>query len=807
MFYNPPMPDRTPDGRGQRGRTLLALAVLAVLPAAHTLLAASGDDVVDTVDVEVAGRDTVLGTLRPPEERETFLIALPRGAKLKASAKGTSDGAPQPVLDVTDPQGAVIASSSPAKTAKTPQVVVAESGMHRVLVCGDGVLDGDYRLKVRASMPRSASETSATDVAPGAEATFAFGAAGGTTAKITLSAARRSDLRPTILEITGPDDLTIPVEPPPAPGKRHTVRDVALPTTGDYTVRFRNDGAAPGGWKAKARLKSDKPAKLTIEITDEVLAGEFAGEQAVFARSIGDAGGVVAPQGDGTLTDVSVDVPAGAVSEPTLFTISEADPFFVDDDTFEGGSTFELGPSGIDFSEDVTVTVPYDPQAYDDPGTEVEVAIRDGETGEVEVVPGTVDPVAETVSFQTSHFSGFQPVSPRQRPLRGGFVELEIGGRIDPQLGGTLLLGLNAIVGQDGPRTGNGVARNLDRRFIGFGPDGQGGVVFAVDRDQALQSGTVRADADLALQLGSQIVTFLRGRTPDALVRGGVANDQANVAVLLRRVKGRATQGALRGDWFGIVLEIAGERGSAGGLVVTTTGRRFELEVDADGRAVASDSDLWTTRVPYPGGEPTSSRSRRAPRPGTLRPSGSFGRLTMDVGVADGPAFVDLHAVARGDLLVGVTGDVQGLPTNPSRAMARLVLLARAGRKGSDADLSGRSRFVAFDAGFETASTAQVPVPVLDLLSLDVQHDGAGSLRARGGTLRVRHGPAGQPVISTGQIDVDGTYSVEKDLEYRPSTPLGPGVLLRRRGLYISTFFGPERIALGFGLPARPLPE
>ena len=40
--------------------------------------------------------------------------------------------------------------------------------------------------------------------------------------------------------------------------------------------------------------------------------------------------------------------------------------------------------------------------------------------------------------------------------------------------------------------------------------------------------------------------------------------------------------------------------------------------------------------------------------------------------------------------------------------------------------------------------------------------------------------------------------------EYREGEPYDRGMLLPRRGLYISTFFGENRIAIGFGLPSRP---
>jgi hypothetical protein len=228
--------------------------------------------------------------------------------------------------------------------------------------------------------------------------------------------------------------------------------------------------------------------------------------------------------------------------------------------------------------------------------------------------------------------------------------------------------------------------------------------------------------------------------------------------------------------------------------------------VDPTGRATASDSNLWTTEVSYPGGVPRTTRIRKPPKPGTLVPDGAFARLDMALGHVDGLDSVDLHPAVRGDLLVGLVSAVQGEPRAPQRVMTRLVMLVRAGSKGTNADLAGRSRFVALESGFVRPATNST-LPTLELLGLNVVHDGKGSLRARGGSLFLRHAPDGTRNRTDGTVDLDGTYRVEKDLLYRESAPLGPGALLRRKGLYIATFFGEDRIALGFGLPTRPLDE
>ena len=91
---------------------------------------------------------------------------------------------------------------------------------------------------------------------------------------------------------------------------------------------------------------------------------------------------------------------------------------------------------------------------------------------------------------------------------------------------------------------------------------------------------------------------------------------------------------------------------------------------------------------------------------------------------------VDLHPVVRGDAMVGVKGAILGDPSDPTMLVTRLVLLVRPGTGGSAALLDGRSRFAGFDLGLSPGGSASpVAGARLDLVRLDIQHDGAGGLR------------------------------------------------------------------------------
>ena len=99
-----------------RSKAWIARPAVVVLSVAA--LAFGGGEVIDTVNVEVGARETVDGSLRPADERESFLIRLARGTTLKTSAKGTSRGGPVPTLDVLDPSLDVIAQSPAAKAKR-----------------------------------------------------------------------------------------------------------------------------------------------------------------------------------------------------------------------------------------------------------------------------------------------------------------------------------------------------------------------------------------------------------------------------------------------------------------------------------------------------------------------------------------------------------------------------------------------------------------------------------------------------------------------------------------------------------------
>ena len=121
-------------------------------------------------------------------------------------------------------------------------------------------------------------------------------------------------------------------------------------------------------------------------------------------------------------------IPAGSLPSATLIGITEAEQFVVGEEVNPAGQAVAFTPAGTTFDPPAQITAPYDPQAFDDPALELtQVVVEDPETGTQETIPVTsVDTGAQTVTYPTSHFSRFQPISPKPRSLRGLFTEIEL---------------------------------------------------------------------------------------------------------------------------------------------------------------------------------------------------------------------------------------------------------------------------------------------------------------------------------------------------------------------------------------------
>lgn len=387
------------------------------------------------VDLSVHNGDKVSGTFDPGFESETFRVKPPRDASLTIAAKGRKPkGAPvgpAPRIRLFDPDGAEVAIGLPLDTPKGTRLAgfaIAKSGVHRVVVASEGGVEGDYQLQVAWKSPR---KQSVEGVAGPADATFTVSGEKGAVVAIDVAPDRGSSALPWIPQIEGPG-FEQAFAQPAASARRVRVTTARLPDTMDLTVTVRDQGGGGGGaFVAKVSVKAPKPSKRKVDISAKSLTFEANGDSTLRGGVVGPEGGLVGVVDEGSGIDgASVNVPADALATPTTVYVGTGEPIPGADGLAATGPTIVFGPDGTKFAEDVTITIPFDPALLaDGDASEIQVFTRDkqGRVSQVEG-PFTVDAVAGTVSFPSSHFSEYRAFGPPRvspRDITGdGFDDL-----------------------------------------------------------------------------------------------------------------------------------------------------------------------------------------------------------------------------------------------------------------------------------------------------------------------------------------------------------------------------------------------
>ena len=791
----------------RRYRALVLLALAAA--------AARADD---TVDLQVRGNEKVQGTLRPADERENFLLAAPAGAVITASVKALSTDGPVPQLDLVDDTPAVRAVGTPkGRGAKLAAYTVAESRMHAVRVFGDGALDGDYQLKVKMTPRKTWTGESVAPLPAATETDFEFHAPAHCTCSIDFYAGIGSLITPRILRVDGPDGFTLPVSADDAKPFRHKAFGLQLGGFGAYRARIRNDGATEGDWGIKVTLEFPKVRKTNVDIRDASLTGAFGGAQLVFGRVLDGFGGPVDPGGAGSpLGGASISVPPDALADPAVIAITTADTFFVNDDDHPGGVAVAFSPSGTTFAQDVTVTIPFDLQSYDDPASEMTIYVEDGVTGSLSPAakPYTFDVAGGSVSFQTSHFSRYEGTSQRDRPCRGEYLQFEVGGAPSQNFGGSVGVGLHAVTflrtkpgGKTPVRTGNAYSMAIDRRVVGYVPGAAGSVSW--DPLQLTDGGTVDVTNDETIDVNAFALTpfrYLRGRNEDVLLVNGGGAGGGTISALLRRTKGRPTPKTLSGAWQAFAYEFAAGEGS-NGVGLRHTGRAGRLLFDRDGTVRATGATSVVAAL-APSGGWDSKRVPGGIAPGTFKigtdaTDHSFVDLDVRLGDEATPSVTRLYPVLRGEMLLGIEGAPQGPAQDPTAAFVRAVLLVRVADDASPELLAGRSIETSF--GFAPA-VALAARQEITWTSDDVMvvRDGVKTLTATGISRAATHAAAtGAVTAASSPVDVEGAYKVLRDGTYLATGYPEVGAVTESSGFYVTARFGESLFALGFGTTAR----
>ncbi len=774
----------------------------------------------DSVDLEIGRRDRVRGTLRPAAETESFVVEGLRGMRVKAVAKqgdpSAEEAGPLPTIAMVDAtDGSPISTGAVTSTgAKLIGVNLAGTADVRFRIAGDGALDGDYQLDVTLTPQTRWVVSPDAALAPGAEATLTFAAPAGSTAILDLSSKTKSGA-PLLVDVTGPGGIVATPDAEDATTRRHRAV-ISIPLSGEHSVRVRNNGTADAELVLRVTLRSTRADRRTVDLRDSALSGDFEGAQAVFGRlaeALADTT-LIAPDAFG-VEDLSITIPGGALTVPTVISLSQSESFFVNDDIFSAGSTIVFEPAGTTFVVPATVTLPFDPDAFDDPLNELSIVVLNQTTGEQETIPASsVDIPNSTATFPVSHFSRFQPVSPRARPLRGKLLEFELVGRTTPGFGSELLLGLNDVVIGKGPRTAAPLMRQVHRRSIGWGLDTDGAPHISSIEDSRSMTGTaaVGADSSVTFQVPSGDVPFERARSNDLLVRAGGDGD-ARFAALLRRTRGEPTRGNLSGEWTMSVFEMAAARIDAASLGVLVASEETVLSVEPRGKATPLSTLVRRAQQNFPVSTWTLSKNDRTRNPGLLEPLPDGGaRLRMRVGNGAQPTETILSPVLRGDVLIGGAVVTSGANQKDLDAGAlRFVILVRRGSAGfldgsvGDGDLPPSSLYAAFQTVVPRGDTGG-PAPLRfqsSRFDLRVAEDGSASFS--GARTLITHDDLGAPDITSDGTSGTGQFVIGGDGRFSAGSLLPRGSLTRRRSAVI--YAGTDQkgvFPVGFSVPARP---
>lgn len=787
----------------------LAVSAFAVLATG----ARAADYHTDTVQLDVAGSATVAGTIRSASERESFVLNLPAGAVVTATAKRRGKGSFVPQLDLIDALDAPVAAGivkGKGSSLRTPAGVPV-SGAYRLRVFGDTLADGDYTLKLSVK-PRGAWVGSGDAAPAAATIEYEFGAPAGAQAQIRLAAPRGSGFVPGLEAISGPDGYAAPLSGTQA-------GPLTLGSAGTYAVAFRDGGVAGGPWTCSVKLRLPRaPRPSSIDISSNALTGKFGSDEQVFGTEVGAGGGLVDPPDlGGSLDGAVVDVPAGSLAYPVVITMHAADPFDLLDGNHAAGPAIEFGPSGTQFdpSKQAQVTVPFDAGLFADPATELTVYVLHG--GVVEAVPKPYTfPGPGLVSFPTPSFSTFVAGRGGPRPLTGSWAVVTLDAEPTRDFGGAAHAGIASL--DFDPASGwthqdYGPAVEWIRAYDdGFNPLHP---ALGYPVRIGFESGLTMVQDDVRIVLDGAEVTptaFARGPGGDVMLVPPVAGDPlARLRVALRRARGVATTTNLAGKW-NLVFIGGGARSQGGPGGSGTPGVDLYTMIGSGTMTFALDGDVqYTLRqtesvADYPTGAWTRSAFTEN---GTGRITAGDGAVFLQLGETrtklrtETPSEQSTDPPMRlvpcldGDVLVGASESGGG------DGDLMVVFFVRQGTNLRAADLNGDTTFHGID--FETADGApSLTPPTIEFSTLSSKgtHTGGRTVAFTGPSGDyLRHDAAGDPVLRTTADDpLRTTFTLSKTGVY--GTGAEPfGIVSPRRDLMLVAGIGESNVFLFVGIP------
>lgn len=656
----------------------------------------------DSIDLEIRTPAQVTGTIQQTDERETFRLDLPAGATVKASTKARTKGAPATSLTFVDDADAVVAPGKLGKKgSKLAAPALAASGLYGLRVGGDGSLVGDYLLKV-AVKPRTKWAGAGSDLAADGTATFTVAAPAGSVVKVDVRPAKGSPFAASIESLDGPGapDPSITTG-----GASVTFTTVA---TGDHGVTFRNVGAA-GGWTAKATVKPPKSKSAKFDVRDATLLGDPDAGQVVVGRVVGAAGGAIdAGAARPELAGIVLEVPAGAVTAPTTFTVGLGRDFYFGAPGHGVSVTVALGPSGAQFAQPVTVTLPFDPTDAGNPAADLTVYTQDDATLAVTAVPKPYDFTGppNTVRFTTTHFSKFTAASTQPRGLQGDFVLVRARAALFAGFDGETAFALSELT-IDPAGAWTGTATGVGSRFES---DAGAGVPLAAAISETLPGDgtrTILSDTQVRFDFtGGPSLSMQRGASNGFLTRtegtGALGGTHGLLHhSLFRRDPTAPTIQNVSGGWRFLRSARFAHPSAPGEVEFVTSNEQGRAQLrsnlDAD---LEMSGRAHRTSVTWPGAAVSTATGASAPVATwsvaggdvLLQLGAAADPASVPKGVPKGPVFatsktIRFVPILNGQAMVGLE-DATG--SDPGRA---LWFLVRDSTSAARTDLDGRARF------------------------------------------------------------------------------------------------------------------
>ena len=376
-------------------------------------------------------------------------------------------------------------------------------------------------------------------------------------------------------ELRDPDDLVVALPAGSVDQGKVKARGIALTKTGTYALRIVAEGTGEYALSisGKGPAGSPKPKLRKLDLRGGSL-GAPAGGETVLSRIVDETGGTILvddPTSD--LDGAALDIPAGAFDGPTAVTISTSPPAVstTDDERQASGPSILFGPSGTEFGEAVTVTLPYDLSqvpAGEDP-QDLRVLIVEDDGSSTTVDNPVVDEEAGTVTLQTTTFSVCIPISvpgvARIGLTPGGdeYWMLNQFSRMEPDGGNDSRSRLFEMEFGDLSFYGDGsFAYSLENRDISYS-DLTDGNTFSSTAEANAGTGTFSYGPDgrsvlldtgegspLAMRV-TRNARYMAGRN------GSGAETEVSSYLLLRKNTAPLTPASLQGTWNALGMEVS----------------------------------------------------------------------------------------------------------------------------------------------------------------------------------------------------------------------------------------------------------